>query len=162
MAVVCYKPTKPYYLLLLLKTPSTVPMFVFFSIILSTIVHDLVRAIHWVLISCPPMIAIYFLLSSQDPDACVPHFGPKAGSKCVFPFKYGKTCPGPKCCNLGNDPRGSWCSTRVDARGIHMGGHYAYCKGSSCAPEGKSFNYFTSWFLSDFIILRDVWCSALG
>lgn len=68
-------------------------------------------------------------------DECVPSSGPKAGQPCVFPFKEGgKTCPGPKCCNTDNDSVGYWCSTKVDADGVHVGGYFAYCKGSSCDP----------------------------
>lgn len=65
---------------------------------------------------------------------------PKAGEKCVFPYtKGGKTCAGPKCCNLDNDPKGAWCSTKTDASGNHISGNYAYCAGSSCDPdEGKT------------------------
>ena len=53
----------------------------------------------------------------------------------MFPFKdSGKTCPGPKCCNLDNGSKGSWCSTKVDAAGNHISGNYAYCAGSTCDP----------------------------
>ena len=68
-------------------------------------------------------------------DECVPSSGPKGGQPCVFPFTDdGKTCNGPKCCNLDNDNKGTWCSTKVDADGVHVSGYYAYCNGSSCDP----------------------------
>merc|ERR1712072_1335717 len=52
---------------------------------------------------------------------------------CVFPFKKnGKTCAGPGCCNLDNDSKGNWCSTKVDSKGVHIGGHFVYCKGTPC------------------------------
>ena len=58
-----------------------------------------------------------------------------SGKKCIFPFNYDKkTCPGPKCCNLSNNSGGSWCSTKVDANGNHVSGHWQYCKGLSCDP----------------------------
>ena len=70
--------------------------------------------------------------SFLDP-VCIPTKGPKAGHPCIFPFTDGgKTCPGPKCCNLDNDSKGSWCSTKVDANGNHVSGNYAYCEGSPC------------------------------
>ena len=63
--------------------------------------------------------------------------GPEAGSKCVFPFtKNGKICPGPKCCNVDNDPNGSWCSTKVDANGEHIVGYFGYCDDPACLPHG--------------------------
>ena len=66
---------------------------------------------------------------------CIGKTGPEAGKKCVFPFTDGgKTCPGPKCCNLDNDPKGAWCSTKVDANGNHVAGNFAYCKGTACEP----------------------------
>ena len=69
---------------------------------------------------------------------CVPTKGPKAGNKCIFPYtKNGKTCYGPRCCNLDNDPKGAWCSTRVDDNGVHIKENYVYCKGSPC--EGTRF-----------------------
>ena len=62
-----------------------------------------------------------------------PDKGPGAGKKCIFPFKdSGKTCWGPKCCNLDNDKKGAWCSTKVNDKGVHVKGNFAYCKGSSC------------------------------
>ena len=68
-------------------------------------------------------------------SVCVPTKGPKAGQQCIFPFTQGgKTCPGPKCCNLSNSPEGPWCSTKVDANGNHVGGNYAFCEGSPCDP----------------------------
>ena len=61
--------------------------------------------------------------------------GAKAGHPCVFPFNSnGKTCPGPKCCNLDNSAAGSWCSTKVDSNGNHVSGNYARCAGSPCDP----------------------------
>merc|ERR1712072_1259308 len=55
------------------------------------------------------------------------------GNPCVFPFKKnGKTCPGPRCCNLDDHSSGAWCSTKVDAKGVHVGGHFVYCKGTPC------------------------------
>ena len=74
--------------------------------------------------------------SFLDPSACVPTKGPKAGQPCIFPFtdKKGKTCPGPKCCNLDNDKKGSWCSTKVKADGKHIKGNFAYCQGTPCEP----------------------------
>ena len=61
--------------------------------------------------------------------------GPKAGHPCIFPFNDGgQTCPGPKCCNTDNSPKGSWCSTKVDSNGNHIPGNYAFCEDSWCGP----------------------------
>ena len=65
----------------------------------------------------------------------MPRKGDKAGHPCIFPFTHiGKTCPGPKCCNLNNLPEGPWCSTKNDANGVHVRGNYALCEGSPCDP----------------------------
>ena len=71
---------------------------------------------------------------------CKPTKGPVTGKACIFPFtKNGKTCPGPACCNLDEDPKGAWCSTKVDDQGVHVTDNYAYCEGSPC--EGISLFY---------------------
>ena len=84
-----------------------------------------------------------FIFSHFLSLACIPKppskatYQPGIGANlpCIFPFKYkGKTCAGPQCCNPSNDPKGSWCSTKVDGEGNYLGGHYAYCKGSTCDP----------------------------
>ena len=76
-------------------------------------------------------------------SGCVPTSGPKAGQSCVFPFTFnGKTCPGPSCCNLDNDSKGNWCSTKVDGNGVHITGNYGYCKGTQCQPQGIILFYF--------------------
>ena len=66
------------------------------------------------------------------------------GRPCIFPFtdtEIDKTCRGPKCCNLDNDEKGAWCSTRVDEHGNHVKGHYGYCSGTACEP-GTHFLFY--------------------
>ena len=75
------------------------------------------------------------MYSILEPPVCVPTKGPKAGLPCIFPFTHnGKTCPGPKCCNLDNDSGGPWCATKVDSNGKYVTGNYAFCEGSPCDP----------------------------
>ena len=61
-----------------------------------------------------------------------------SGKKCVFPFKYReRTCSGPKCCNLDNDPEGDWCATKVKENGfMFTSKSYGYCD-NTCKPPGK-------------------------
>ena len=75
---------------------------------------------------------------------------PKEGGQCIFPFNFnGKTCPGPKCCNLDNDSTGSWCATRVDENGTLEGAYYGYCAGTPCDP-GNEITPMTSYINSQF------------
>ena len=74
---------------------------------------------------------IYLFTLSLCVDKCVL----TSGETCVFPFKkHGKTCPGPTCCNLDDDPKGNWCSTKTDENGNHIAGHFGYCKNAPCDP----------------------------
>ena len=66
------------------------------------------------------------------PAGCETIGGPDAGKPCVFPFKIdnvtynGCTTEGPD--NDDDTPR---CSTAVDDKGNHEGGHWGYC-GDGC------------------------------
>jgi len=66
-------------------------------------------------------------------DGCDYSPGDMPVSTCVFPHKKGgKTCAGPKCCNLDNDSKGPWCATRVHPKtGVHM--LFDYCR-KKCDP----------------------------
>ena len=73
-------------------------------------------------------------------SGCFPTSGKKSGADnpCIFPFTHkGKSCAGPTCCNVDNDPKGPWCSTKTDKNGVHITGHYGYCSGSCIAKPGK-------------------------
>ena len=88
-------------------------------------------------------IKIFFsrVSGSGGSQVCIPTKGPVTGKKCIFPFtKNGKTCPGPACCNLDEDPKGAWCSTKVDDNGVHVTDNYAYCEGSLC--EGICLSFY--------------------
>ena len=86
-----------------------------------------------------------FVSGECKPFSQFVQLGPGAGKKCIFPFNHnGKICVGPKCCNLDNDSAGSWCSTKVDEKGNHIKGNYAYCISSPCDPEAG--NHFTAVF----------------
>ena len=93
---------------------------------------------------------------SGHSQVCVPTKGPVSGKKCIFPFtKNGKTCPGPACCNLDEDPKGAWCSTKVDDNGVHVTDNYAYCDGSPCEGIRFSLRLLHSFLL----ISAEAWCS---
>jgi len=47
------------------------------------------------------------------------------GEACVFPFVVGGLQQ-EKCTRVDGDTR-PWCSTKVDAGGSHMTGHWGYC-----------------------------------
>ena len=84
-------------------------------------------------------ITFFVILACRITAASKARSGENAGDKCVFPFIFrGKTCPGPKCCDLSNEGKGSWCATKVDDYGELEPGHWAYCKGARCDPDGKS------------------------
>ena len=70
-----------------------------------------------------------------------------SGEKCVFPFKYRqKTCSGPTCCNLDNDPKGPWCATAVKENGYMLTSKaYGYCE-KSCHPPGKKMVACSDYF----------------
>jgi len=82
----------------------------------------------------------YYSCPNQPVDGgCITTSGPSAGKRCIFPYTFnGVKCQGPRCCNLDNDAKGSWCSTKVDANGVHVSGgdHWAYCAGTTCDGDG--------------------------
>ena len=56
----------------------------------------------------------------------------ESGTRCVFPFKFhGHNIT--SCTTVDGDAR-PWCSTRTDASGHHVGGHWGYCS-ATCSGE---------------------------
>jgi len=63
--------------------------------------------------------------------SCTTVGGPSRGKACQFPFIFGGVARSG--CISDSDPEGRlWCSTRVDADGVHVGegGHWAHCSPS--------------------------------
>ena len=81
---------------------------------------------------CPNLTDISSLvnITSRLGD-CLTTGGSEKGRPCIFPFRYqGNSCPGGGCCNLDNDPMGSWCATAVDS-GRNMT-NWGYCTDTPC------------------------------
>ena len=58
---------------------------------------------------------------------------PRKGLPCIFPFTYlGNTYNE---CGVIDEPY-LWCSTKVNAEGVHVSGNWGYCEGD-CPIEGK-------------------------
>ena len=78
---------------------------------------------------CLIFIYAYF----EGPPKCVTTGGPSAGQPCVFPFIFAGVSH--DVCDdwtWGGQPPGTtWCSTKVDANGVHVTGNYGFCP-STC------------------------------
>ena len=75
------------------------------------------------------------LLSAEAISSCKTVAGPSSGMECVFPFQLGGVSH--MACTLhGSSPGNPWCSTKVDASGEHIGGHWGDC-GPECPFEGR-------------------------
>lgn len=82
-----------------------------------------------------PICSLGYKLCSFHISVCLTTSGATPRIPCAFPFTFeGKTCAGPKCCNLNNAPGGSWCSTKNDENGENVKDHWGYCKGTTCDP----------------------------
>ena len=88
----------------------------------------------WVLLTFTITSLYFVIVASLDCFPSTGGFELEVGKdKCIFPFTYkGKTYHGQKCINT---PRGSWCSTKVDANREHVTGNYGYCEGTPCETE---------------------------
>ena len=92
-----------------------------------------------------PMDLLYHFFISGSSADCIPKTGGPLwtkGDKCIFPYiSNGKTCPGPKCCNLDNDAKGSWCAIKVE-KGVIIPSAYGYCKDTHCDEGGTAYTLF--------------------
>ena len=66
------------------------------------------------------------ILQNVETDKCLTTFeGPQQNVPCVFPFVYGTEGTSFHGCTLKGNDQGDhrhWCSTKVDGRGVHIGG----------------------------------------
>merc|ERR1712073_127810 len=77
-------------------------------------------------------------------SSCVVSSGPAAGQTCVFPFTFNGVTHN-SCADwiYGGQPAGTtWCSTKVDASGVHVNGqgHYGFCPSSCPGLQPQSIN----------------------
>merc|ERR1711933_404219 len=80
-------------------------------------------------------------------SSCVVSSGPAAGQTCVFPFTFNGVTHN-SCADwiYGGQPAGTtWCSTKVDASGVHVNGqgHYGFCPSSCPGVQPQSINLLT-------------------
>jgi len=80
-------------------------------------------------------------------SSCVVSSGPAAGQTCVFPFTFNGVTHN-SCADwiYGGQPAGTtWCSTKVDASGVHVNGqgHYGFCPSTCPGLQPQSINLLT-------------------
>ena len=75
----------------------------------------------------------YFMFSFLQ--VCRTKDGPYGHKPCIFPFIYGGKSYG-ECTTEDHDQ--PWCSTKVDAGGIHVGGYWGNCNGYCDVGKGLS------------------------
>ena len=81
-----------------------------------------------------------FIFTYSDTSKCFTSAGgPKVNTLCVFPFRYGRNGTLFHGCTTKGNREGDlkrWCSTKVDFRGVHIGGkgNWGIC-GNDCPSD---------------------------